>query len=57
MMAEIDRQFRKIIYSQGFSPFSNKHLTDYQILKKADVLDMKIRTIQLMAVDFNMKNK
>ena len=56
-MAEIDRQFRKIIYSQGFSPFSNKHLTDYQILKKADVLDMKIRTIQLMAVDFNMKNK
>jgi hypothetical protein len=48
-MAEIDRLFRQIPYTVGFSPTSYQKITDFAILKKAGIYDVKLmRTIQLM---------
>ena len=57
-MATIDRNLRQLPYRHGFSPANHSTFTDFQILKKAAVLDVeKMRTIQLMPAAFNMNNK
>jgi hypothetical protein len=57
-MTEIDRLFRQIPCKFGFSPRRYRHITDFEIPKKAGLFDVKLmRTIQLMVAAFNMNNK
>jgi hypothetical protein len=57
-MAEIDRLFRQVPYTVGFSPTSYQKITDFAILKKAGIYDVELmRTIQLMLAGFNMNIK
>ena len=57
-MAEINRLLREIPYNQGFSPDLNQIITNFEILKKSGVYDVKkMRTIQLFITYFNMNNK
>ena len=57
-LAEIDRAFRQIPYTIGFSPTAYRHITDFQILKKKGEFSVEsMRTIQLMVAAFNMNNK
>ena len=57
-LASRNMKLRQIPYTHGFAPKPHKSFTDFQILKKAKVLEVeKMRTIQLMPAAFNMNNK
>ena len=57
-LADIDRSFRQIPYTLGFSPLSYRHITDFQILKKTGLFAVEsMHTIQLMVAAFNMNDK
>ena len=57
-MAEVDASLRSAAYELGFVPTAYSEMTDFQILKAEGVYMVeKIRTIKLMAAQFNENNK
>ena len=58
MLVETDVLLRQLPLKLGFVPKSWCHITDVEILKKANVYDVdQMRLIQLMDAEFNMNNK
>jgi hypothetical protein len=58
IIAEVDAALHSAPFEAGFSPSPWEVITDAELLKKEGVYDVhKMRTIQLMAADFNMNNK
>ena len=57
-LAQFDYSLRELPYRIGFTPNSWTSITDFQIYKRAQVLDVEeMRKITMFAADFNMNNK
>jgi hypothetical protein len=57
-LAIFDTTLRAIPYQYGFAPAQWKQMTDVELLKKANVYDVKkMRTILLMNSEFDINNK
>ena len=57
-LAEVDASLRSAAYELGFVPTAYSEMTDFQILKAEGVYMVeKMRTIKLMAAQFNENNK
>ena len=57
-LLEVDMTLHTVPFKMGFAPTPWEPMTDFELLKKLGVFDVELmRTIELMAAQYNMNNK
>jgi len=57
-LLEVDMTLHTVPFEMGFAPTPWEPMTDFELLKKLGVFDIELmRTIELMAAQYNMNNK